>query len=223
MYIQAKGCINVQPSIIVQCTFSVHLHWSENICNIFVIVIVCSPSHHTLVLVKSQRKVYAFGLNDRGQLGTGGSSNLSVPTPVLEAWSRPVLLPDNIDTGTPVDPPQPLPSTLTSSLLVRRVLAGAEQSFVTVDFVGKSEVRGEERRCVQHTCTLYMYSNMYIIIHVHGCIMCSKNRNLHLYFSCSLFVFTFRFSLPPPGGRARPRTNGLPCAPLFVLPTNFDL
>ena len=144
MYIQAKGCINVRPYIIVQCTFSVHLHWSENICNIFVVVFFYSPtSHHTLVLVKSQRKVYAFGLNDRGQLGTGGSSNLSVPTPVVEAWSRPVLLPDNIDAGTPVDPPKPLPSTLlTSSLLVRRVLAGAEQSFVTVDFVRNSEVGG---------------------------------------------------------------------------------
>ncbi|KAG8311111.1 putative E3 ubiquitin-protein ligase herc4 [Homalodisca vitripennis] len=74
---------------------------------------------HTLALVPSRGRIYAFGLGGAGQLGTRAQLNSSTPQVVVGPWLSP--------SGVSI-----LENNNISDYVVRRIYAGGDQCFVTV-------------------------------------------------------------------------------------------
>lgn len=75
---------------------------------------------HTLALVPSRGRVYAFGLGGAGQLGIGAQLNYSTtPQVVSGPWKSPAEV--TCDTT-----PEP------SDVIVKRIYSGGDHCFVTV-------------------------------------------------------------------------------------------
>uniref|UniRef100_A0A1B6KH92 HECT domain-containing protein n=2 Tax=Graphocephala atropunctata TaxID=36148 RepID=A0A1B6KH92_9HEMI len=74
---------------------------------------------HTLALVPSRGRIYAFGLGGAGQLGSRAQLNTSTPQVVVGPWLSP--------SGVSI-----LENNNISDYVVRRIYAGGDQCFVTV-------------------------------------------------------------------------------------------
>jgi len=80
---------------------------------------ICCGRRHTLALVPSRGRVYAFGLGGAGQLGSRARLNSSTPQVVVGPWLSP--------SGVSI-----LEKNNNSDYVVRRIYAGGDQCFVTV-------------------------------------------------------------------------------------------
>ncbi|XP_033158858.1 probable E3 ubiquitin-protein ligase HERC4 isoform X2 [Drosophila mauritiana] len=80
---------------------------------------VACGNRHTLALVPSRGKVYAFGLGSSGQLGTRSTKNLMLPQVVIGPWVSPSGSAQLQSNDSQV------------SLVIRQIFSGGDQSIVT--------------------------------------------------------------------------------------------
>ena len=94
---------------------------------------------HTLAFIKENMSVCTFGLGTVGQLGNGRAASSRVPSPVV--FSQPPALTGE---GSSVDQ---------LTCVVKRIFAGGDQSFASVEPLVCTGEEGEEPLCTGvHVC-----------------------------------------------------------------------